>query len=233
MDWNHFLNHHQETFHPLVSPDLTTENTWIPDLSGENPALQEISFTDSKAFGHYIFDKMKQHHATYAYGGYMEDRELYRRSPLFTTEGETPRSIHLGIDIWTTAGTPVYVPLKGLIHSFQDNAQYGDYGPTIIMKHTLNDTTFFTLYGHLTRDSLESLTPGMAVESGEQLCKIGNAPENGDWPPHLHFQIITDIMDRQGDFPGVCLPGEKDKYRILCPDPKVFFPGLYPAASGN
>jgi peptidoglycan LD-endopeptidase LytH len=42
---------------------------------------------------------------------------------------------------------------------------------------------------------------------------------NGDWPPHLHFQLITDMMGNTGDFPGVCLPEEKQAYKVLCPDP--------------
>jgi hypothetical protein len=31
-----------------------------------------------------------------------------------------------------------------------------------------------------------------------------DASVNGDYAPHLHFQIISNIEDYQGDYPGVC-----------------------------
>ena len=37
---------------------------------------------------------------------------------------------------------------------------------------------------------------------GQEIARLGDFPSNGDWPPHLHFQLITDLLDREGDFPG-------------------------------
>ena len=215
------VNHHK--FHPLFSPDLQPENTLIIDLSEENRTLHTLDFTDTSGLQRLIFDELEKKNAVYAYGGYLEDRAVYRRSPLFAASDDQARSIHLGTDIWAEANTPVYLPFEGRIHSFQNNDNYGDYGPTIIVEHQLGDARFYTLYGHLTADSLNDKTTGTALSTGEVLCHIGDAPVNGDWPPHLHFQVIADMQGQHGDFPGVCTRQEIDRYRKICPDPGIFF----------
>jgi murein DD-endopeptidase MepM/ murein hydrolase activator NlpD len=144
---------------------------------------------------------------------------IYHRSNHF--KGEEPRTIHLGVDIWTEAGTPVFAPLSGKVHSFRDNAGFGDYGPTIILEHLLDDTLFYTLYGHLSRASLAGLHQGQLFEKGAVLGEIGPYPENGDWPPHLHFQIITDMLGMEGDFPGVASVSKRNFYLSICPDPML------------
>ncbi len=213
-------------YHPLFIPYLNRDNTYILDLTSGNPALENLDYSHTDNMGDLIFTFLRERGLVYACGGYMEDREVYRRSPLFAGQAKEARSIHLGTDIWAQAGTPVYLPLNGIVHSFQDNSTYGDYGPTIIMEHELEGQVFFTLYGHLTRASLIGLHEGLFLRAGETLCHIGDAPDNGDWPPHLHFQVIADMMGMKGDFPGVAFKKEKNKYRKLCPDPGVFFPHL-------
>ena len=68
--------------------------------------------------------------------------------------------MHIGLDLWIKAGTPVLSALDGKVHSFDFNAGFGDYGPTIILEHQLEDQTFYTLYGHLSLDSLDGLKIG-------------------------------------------------------------------------
>ncbi len=217
---------HSQGFHALFRPDLNRDNTMILDLTAANPKIKNLDYSNTHNMGALIFDEMKKKGLLYAYGGYLEDREVYRRSPLFAGKTEEARSIHLGIDVWTSASTPVYLPLDGEVHSFQDNHQFGDYGPTIIMAHELDGESFYTLYGHLSEESLESLREGMPLKKGAVLCHVGDAPINGDWPPHLHFQVIADMLGLKGDFPGVAFVSEQNKYRELCPDPGVFFPNL-------
>jgi murein DD-endopeptidase MepM/ murein hydrolase activator NlpD len=154
-------------------------------------------------------------------GGYDEDRVIYRQRAHFTQEEQDPRSIHLGIDIWETAGEPIYTPLNATVHSFAFNDHFGDYGPTIILKHSIHGIVFFTLYGHLSQSSLSGLYAGKEFIAGEKIGEIGNYPTNGDWPPHLHFQIIADIGDWKGDFPGVCSIGDRQHFLTICPDPDL------------
>ncbi len=110
----------------------------------------------------------------------------------------------------------------GTVHSFQDNAAPYDYGPTIILQHQpTEDLSFYTLYGHLSRDSLEGLQVGMAVKQGQEIGRIGDIAVNGGWTPHLHFQIIGDLLGREGEFPGVAPASRREVWLSLCPDPNL------------
>lgn len=202
---------------PLLPFSLDKRNTVQLDLSARNLKLLQINFTDTPTLDNFIFEEIRAAGARAAIGGYNENRILYSRSGHFG--GPEPRSIHLGIDVWTEAGTPVFAPLPGRVHSFRDNAGFGDYGPTVILEHQLPGIVFFTLYGHLSRTSLSPLFEGKYLEAGQAVGTIGPYPENGDWPPHLHFQLITDMLGLKGDFPGVAAPSQRSRYLSLCPDP--------------
>jgi hypothetical protein len=68
----------------------------------------------------------------------------------------------------------------------------------------------------------------MLVPAGSVVGRIGSAEENGNWPPHLHFQLIAEIGDWRGDFPGVAPPSRRSRFLELCPDPNLILriPGL-------
>ena len=66
-----------------------------------------------------------------------------------------------------------------------------------------------TLYGHLSRECLQQLETGQIVSGGTTLAEIGNSNENGGWLPHVHFQLILDLFDFDGNYPGVALPSRK------------------------
>lgn len=209
---------------PMLLPfDFVKDPYLVLDFSASNPDLLTLDLTDTAAFTNYVFDKLKAAGAKVGVGGYNEHRIIYRRSKHFHTTEETPydgpREIHLGIDFWAEAGTPVFTPLDGIIHSFQDNARFGDYGPTIILEHRNADRPRYSLYGHLTRQSLEGLYMGKEIKAGEKLGEIGSYPENGDWPPHLHVQLMTDMLGLHGDFPGVCSLTDRAKFLAICPNP--------------
>jgi 4-aminobutyrate aminotransferase-like enzyme len=135
--------------------------------------------------------------------------------------------VHLGIDLFAAPGTTVHAPLAGRVHSLQDNAAPLDYGPTVILEHRIDsdtsdtgtDTRFWTLYGHLAKSCLTELSEGQKVARGQAIAEIGDYPSNGNWPPHLHFQIVLDLLDKSGDFPGVAPPSERELWKALCPDP--------------
>lgn len=154
-------------------------------------------------------------------GGYMEDRSIYN-SPVFASDAGEPRTLHLGLDVFAAPGTSVFAPVEGYVHSFQVNGGQLDYGPTIILQHELEDgLVFWTLYGHLSEESLFGLEEGDLIAAGETLAELGEANTNGGWAPHLHFQIMLDLQGRSGDFPGVCKRSERDKWAAICPDPSV------------
>ena len=174
----------------------------------------------------YVQSVLAQNRASVGYGGYGEHRIFYEQSPLFNDVSKPPRCFHLGLDLWSPAGTAVYAPLDARVHSFRYNDQMLDYGATIILEHALNNSSFYTLYGHLSLASLENVYPGKPIIKGEHFATFGNRNENGGWVPHLHFQVILDMGGRVGDFPGVATQAEATYFLSLCPDPLLFLPFL-------
>ncbi len=153
-------------------------------------------------------------------GGYGEDRTEYD-SKLFSSPcGEEPRTVHLGIDVFAAADTVVRAALPGRVHSFSDNKGPGNYGPVVILEHEPGTGLLFhTLYGHLSRPSLDGLEIGATFASGDEIGRLGSRTVNGGWSPHLHFQIILEIGAWRGDYPGVCARSEQDMWLGRCPDP--------------
>lgn len=190
------------------------------DFSESNKDLLTQDLTETAVFSDYVFDTMLSKNEYIGIGGYDENRVIYRQRDHFTNQ-ENPRSIHLGVDIWANAGEPIYAPLDGTIHSFAFNNNPGDYGPTIILKHELEEIEFYTLYGHLSVESLNGLYEGKQIAAGEKIAEIGNFPENGDWPPHLHFQVISEIGEYKGDFPGVSSLENREYFLRTCPNPNL------------
>lgn len=189
------------------------------NLSISNQMLPKIKTNQAQDFENYIENHLLKHKAKVAYGGYNEERNLYKRSTIFNQTNVEERNIHLGLDLWTKAGTFVLAALDGSIHSFNNNIGLGNYGPTIVLKHSIFTDEFYTLYGHLSLDSIHQLNIGTQFKKGETIGTLGNATVNGDYAPHLHFQIIKDIQHYFGDYPGVCSKKTRDYYLENCPDP--------------
>lgn len=207
-------------FASVVPFDLNDPNVYVFDFSDSNEELNGLDFSDLQKFIDYSFDKLKENNARVGVGGYAENRSIYKRSDVFKSNGEY-RSIHLGIDITAEAGTEIFAPFNGKVHSFQNNSSFGDYGPTIILEHNLDGEIFYTLYGHLSLNSLNGLSEGKEIKKGQKIAELGDPAVNVGWPPHLHFQLIADMLGKKGDFPGVCLPSEKDYYLNICLDPNL------------
>lgn len=206
---------------PIMGEELNQGNTMQMDFSPQNPALNAVDFSDTLAFNQFVFGQLQSAGKLYGIGGYMEHRVIYQRSEVFATNLMDFRNIHLGVDIWAEAGTAVFAPLEGKVYSFQNNQGFGDYGPTIILEHNLKGETLYSLYGHLQLSDLENLEIGMIIPQGEKFCHLGPFPENGDWPPHLHFQLMWDMLGNWGDFPGVCSHRQIEEFRDVCPDPNL------------
>ena len=213
----------------ISDQSLNVLNTSIPksdyvllDLSATNEALKSVDISSSEKLEIYINNHIRKSKAQVAFGGYLETRHIYRRSTHFNNfKPVNERNIHLGLDLWIAAETPVYTPLDAEVHSFKNNTMFGDYGPTIVLRHKIQGISFYTLYGHLSLESIENIRVGEVFKQGEQIARLGDASVNGDYPPHLHFQIIRDIQDYVGDYPGVCSKKDLDFYKNNCPDPNL------------
>ena len=214
------LLRNRHSFHPLVSFDPQQDKLIKFDFSAGQTEQDPAIFSSTEVFSKWVDDKLKENGAIYGVGGYGELRSIYGLSNVFdaAVEGEEPRRFHIGMDIWGKAGTPVFAPLGGMVHSFAFNDRKGDYGATIILLHQLDGIPFYSLYGHLSFRDL-SISEGNYVNRGQEFAHFGDVHENGHWPPHLHLQLIFDIQMKQGDYPGVCKYSEREKYLANCPDP--------------
>ncbi|MDB5231133.1 MAG: Peptidase [Chitinophagaceae bacterium] len=209
-------------FHPVIKFDRAKDKLLLLDFTASNKELTGEIIDNTTHFSLYINEKLNKSNARFGIGGYLEHRTVYGRSKVFSgADGEEPRRVHLGIDIWGQARTEIFTPLPGIIHSFAFNNQFGDYGATIILQHQIEQHVFHTLYGHLSLKDIETIYTGKEISAGELIAHFGIPAENGHWPPHLHFQIITDMEGNTGDYPGVCKFSEKEKYAVNCPNPDI------------
>ena len=222
-----FLQRAQPT--PLLPVDLPTANALVFDWSvGSLELGSPAEWGQPKQAGERIFARLAAAKTAAAglstsvgIGRYNEARMVYS-APTFQTDNSEWRTIHIGLDLFMPAGTAVYAPLPGIVHSFNDNDLPLDYGPTIILQHETDDgITFYTLYGHLSRDSLLGLEVGTAVAAGQAIACIGDFDVNGGWAAHLHFQIMGDMLERGGEFPGVAAHSQRAVWLSLCPDPNL------------
>jgi 4-aminobutyrate aminotransferase-like enzyme/Ser/Thr protein kinase RdoA (MazF antagonist) len=220
-----WLRTNADSFAPILETDLRTAPSKVFNLSvgstflGADPAAAETSALKEKLFG-----EMKRTGVRVGVGRYDEARMLYT-SPLFGASDdpmEERRTIHLGIDLFVEPGTTLRAPLDGVVHAVANNSAPLDYGPVVILRHESGDgEEFFTLYGHLTRDTLGSLKVGQRVARGEAFARVGLAQENGGWTPHVHFQIILDLLGFDADFPGVAYASQRSVWTSLSPDPNL------------
>ncbi len=228
-------------FAPVMGPAVDLSTALVFDLSVSSPDRALLGGSvDADELAADIFRKMENAKAEAGIGRYDEARQVYTAGQFTLDSDEMPerRTIHLGMDVFLTAGSPVFAPLEGKVHSFRNNTQPLDYGPCIILEHVAEEPegadepevtagstgsamTFYTLYGHLSVESLNGLFEGKRIEKGERFATLGDPSVNGGWPPHLHFQIVTDMLGKKGDFPGVGGPGQRNVWRSLSPDPNV------------
>ena len=205
----------------VIDATINKEDYVCLDLSRNNTDLLKFDCDDAIAFEQYIESYLTKNNAKVAFGGYNEIRSLYKRSAIFNSQSQKERANHIGLDLWIKAETTVLAALDGKIHSFKNNEGLGNYGPTIILEHQIDTVIFYTLYGHLSEKSIANLTVGTTIFKGATIATLGSNAVNGNYAPHLHFQIIADIQQNFGDYPGVCAHDDLDFYLNNCPDPNI------------
>lgn len=209
----------------VLDLDLRTSRCLVFDLGvgslllGADPSASETPALTEKIFG-----GMKRAGVRVGVGRYDEARPLYS-SPRFGSVDnpvEERRTIHLGIDLFVEPGTALRAPVEGVVHLLANNATPQDYGPLVVLRHETGDgEEFFSLYGHLTGQTLSGLEIGQRISRGQEFARVGTLAENGGWPPHVHFQIILDLLDLGADFPGVAYASQRSVWTSLSPDPNL------------
>ena len=209
----------------ILDVDVRTSPSLVFDLGvgslllGADPSASETPALTEKIFG-----DMKRAGVRVGVGRYNEARPLYSSSRFGSVENpvEERRTIHLGIDLFVEPGTALRAPLDAVVHILANNANPQDYGPLVILRHETGDVDeFFTLYGHLSTQTLDRLKIGQRVSRGQEFARVGTAEQNGGWAPHVHFQIILDLLDLGADFHGVAYASQRAVWTSLSPNPNV------------
>lgn len=218
-----FLQRSRERIAPLLGHDLRTTPVAPIDLSvgsplvGSDPADNAPAALDAR-----IQRTLAAHGASIGVGGYDEARLIYAWTR--DRSASEPRTVHIGLDLSVMPGTPLFAPLDGVVHGIEDADAHHDYGPLIVLRHQTDDAepvAFYTLYGHLTRDSLDGLKPGQPIARGTEFARVGSAPTNGDWWAHVHVQLISDMLDVPCNVDGVVRASQRAVWHALCPDPNL------------
>ncbi len=216
-----------------VFPTIARTDTFPLDLSvGSLFAGHEQEFNNLDLFQFRIEALQKQHPHKIPAGGYLEARPLYTSGEYGKTGNNGPesRTIHLGVDFWLPQSTPVHTMLDGEVVIAVNDAGDKEYGGLVVLKHREGSLTFFSLYGHLSVSSATAHRPGDFLKAGDCVGQLGNYPENGNWAPHLHFQLMLSLFDYQADYPGVAYHSQARVWKGICPDPNLLFklPALHP-----
>ena len=203
--------------HPLF--DGLKGDPFFVDLSPNSPYFDQIDVRDQPAFQR-LLDKAMQGHS-WGVSAYLENREmLLGTTPQFSGER---RFFHLGLDVILPRGTPVHAPLAAIVAEAGYEAGDGNYGGYVLLRHEGTAfAPFYTLYGHLARDSLPA--EGQQIEAGEAFARIGDFHENGYWFFHVHFQVITQAgLDAGFKFKGDCTAEQLTRIDHWCPSPLPLF----------
>ncbi|MCD8405464.1 aminotransferase class III-fold pyridoxal phosphate-dependent enzyme [Tenacibaculum dicentrarchi] len=196
--------------------DLSISSKWI----GHEKEANNLALFQFK-----IDELQKENPTKIIGGGYLEPRVFYTSESYqkIGNNGKENRKIHLGTDFWLPKNTPVHAILDGEVVISSDNQGDKNYGGLLVLKHQTDDFEFYTLYGHNTPESVQKHQVGDRILKDEKIAELGDYTENGNWVPHLHFQILLSLFDLKTDFPGVAYLKEIDVWKSVCPNPNLLF----------
>ncbi|RME83176.1 MAG: aminotransferase class III-fold pyridoxal phosphate-dependent enzyme [Caldilineae bacterium] len=206
---------HDRTCEPITDPDAASAPCDVLDLSvgslwmGADPARYEPAVLEAR-----VGEWLRHRHKAVGVGRYDEPRLTpaagdAAANPHPTVEQPT---IHLGLDLYLVGGGTVRAPLAGEVEAVDDHR--------LILRHsTAAGTPFYTLYVHL--QPRAKLDRGERISAGATIGYLRADSATTAVAPHLHFQIILDLLDRCLDFPHRAPPSQADVWRGLSPDPNL------------
>lgn len=212
-----YLDTGRGQFAAVIAGDLAAAP--VADLSVEGALIPENPFDLSDAEAAALVPPEME---ALSLGRYSEPRLIYT-DPAFAN-GQTPshgrRTVHIGVDVFAVEGSPVRAPLRGEVVTVENRNGHLDYGGLVILCHETPDGhAFYTMYGHLAADVVNTLNAGQIIEAGEAFARLGSAAENGGWTPHLHLQLAMTLDGLSHDWPGVVDPQELAFFQRVFPNP--------------
>ncbi|MDG1997393.1 MAG: aminotransferase class III-fold pyridoxal phosphate-dependent enzyme [Emcibacteraceae bacterium] len=207
---------------PLFDFDLYSEPRVL--FNNQKGAAGTEFILDANKHSAWVDEFLNANDARYGIGNYGENRTSFMLGDGFKSHGSpADRTVHMALDFWFKAPEKVNAPLNGKVYAvFHDDDPF-NYGTVLVLSHKIGtNPEFYTLYGHLAKDSVSSLNVGDAVFAGDHIADLGVINENGGWTPHLHFQLMTDMLGYDdGNFPGICEPETWDVWSDVCLDPNL------------
>ena len=215
------FNYKLEKFdvYPLFG-DLLKGDPYVFDFSSKNPKTLEYNLNNFHDFNDAIFNELKNSDRKWGIGEYLEERKNILRGSINIINEK--RIYHLGLDIIVPYNSVVFCPLDGYVHKLGKETQKGNYGGYLVLKHQVNNQTFYSLYGHLKTPHKVQL--GEKILAGQELALIGKESDSGGWFCHLHLQIITQKAMKEGYSEWGYISKELlSKAKEYFPDPNFLF----------
>ncbi len=219
----HWLRNNGDKFAEICNYPMENSKKTFFDLSdGSDDILAFEKSGNTKGQSNYIFSRMNDEKSLIGIGHYMENRIVYDTDAFSIKNSTERRTMHMGVDLFLKPEEPIYAPYNGKIIAIRNRNFKGDYGAVILMEHEIDDgQKFWTLYGHLSQKTLNHVKDGDQIAAGDLIAWVGNHPDNGDWPPHLHFQIYSHLLDMSADIDGVAPLSLLSIWQDISPDPNL------------
>jgi hypothetical protein len=204
---------------PIVWPPPARQRKHVLDCSDPASDLVRAMSSPDKALREQTWAALKEtHDFELGIGPWGERRRIYTTDGFVSrlADGDR-RDMHLGLDVFLDAGTPVMTPLDATVVDARVCPEPQDYGGCVLLEHA----GFRTLWGHLEPASIAHLTPGDKLAKGAAFARLGDFHENGGWIPHLHLQVV---LTGESDVTGIIGVGEerfRDLWAELYPDPSI------------
>ena len=219
-----WLETHRNDISPIVMsrPPRHRRTCWISASAAH--CLERTRSTPTGKLAEAISDELRRVGSRVGIGRYDEARftsAAYRSIGKDTPTDELA-SIHIGVDIYAAAGTPVRAPLPATVLRVTHHSGAQDPGATVILQHLCGeDARCFTLYGHLLAESVAGLTKGQRIEPGHVLGEVGTSEPGAGKLAHLHFQLATDLLDKEEGPPDMVPVSHRDVWKELSPNPNM------------
>jgi len=213
------INLNQLEIFPIFGDQLQGQ-PHIFNYSSNNPQTLDIDTNNFDSFQEYIFNELEENNCTWGIGRYLEERKnLLRNYPQIIDEG---RFYHLGLDIMVPSGYKVFAPIDGEVHLLGIEEGIGNYGGYVCLRHEINNTVFYSFYGHFNSNHL--ITLSQKISQGEIIGVIGEREDSGGWFTHTHLQIVSEkAMKEKRAFQAYISAENLSEIELLFPSPYPLF----------
>jgi 4-aminobutyrate aminotransferase-like enzyme/Ser/Thr protein kinase RdoA (MazF antagonist) len=131
-----------------------------------------------------------------------------------------PETVPLGTEVYAAAGSSVFAPLAGSVHALEPHIA-GEV-PSVMLRHeTSAGLPFYSLFRNLGKNSAAALKAGRKLGAGERFASVPGAPGDPGRISHIHFQILTDPLGLNLEFPARVKPSEAAAWSSFSPDPNL------------